>query len=248
MNNFNKNINTMKRTALLKSYLYLVLIAIFFASCECYEDPGIVINESRDLAEFDALSIETVGKINLYAAEEFRINIKTHENIMDDIFTSVTDNKLTVRLTGNHRKIKTLEFDIFAPVFTRIEQNDVAKITCNDGFTANELSIIQNDVGDIHLFNLNIDRVFIELNDVGDVELSGRANDITASLEGVGEIHLFDMVCETAEVNLSGTGDIEIHATESLDVHLSGVGSVYYKGSPNILIDKTGVGKVVNVN
>ena len=238
----------MKKQSALKSLVYLILISIVFASCECYEDPGIVVNESRELAEFDALNIETVGKVNLYAAEEFRIIIKTHENIIDDIVTSVTDNKLTVRLTGNHRRIKTLEFDVFAPSFSLIEQNDVAKITCNDGFTADELSIIQNDVGNINLFNLNIETVFIELNDVGDVELTGMANNITASLDGVGEIHLFDMICRSAEVDLRGTGDIEINASESLDVHLSGVGSVYYKGSPNISINKTGVGKVVNVN
>jgi hypothetical protein len=248
MINFNLNINTMKKQSALKSYLYLIMVAIVFASCDCYEDPGIVINESRELTEFDALNIETVGKINLYAAEEFKIIIKTHINIIDDIVTNVIDNKLTIRLTGNHNRIRTLELDIFAPTYTLIEQNDVAKITCNDGFTATELSIIQNDVGDIHLFNLNIESLFIELKDVGDVELTGRANTVTASLDGVGEIHLFDMVSKSAELDLSGTGDIEINASESLGVHLSGVGSVYYKGSPNISIDKTGVGEVVNVN
>lgn len=238
----------MKRISTLKSYLFLTLISILIASCECYEDPGVVITESRDLADFDALNIETVGKINLYAAEEFRIIIKTHQNIIDDIVTSVVDNKLTVRLTGKHNRIKTLEFDIFAPTFTMIEQNDVAKITCNDGFTTSKLSIIQNDVGDIQLYNLNIESLLIELNDVGDVELTGMANDITASLEGVGEIHLFEMMCISADLDLGGTGDIEINASESLDVNLSGVGSVYYKGSPSISINKTGVGKVVNVN
>ncbi len=238
----------MKQPSTLKSYLYLVLIAIILSSCECYEDPGIVINESRDLAEFDAINIETVGKINLYAAEEFKIIIKTHENIVDDIVTSVSDNKLTVRLTGSHNRIKTLEFDIFAPTYTLIEQNDVAKIICIDGFNAGQLSVIQNDVGDIHLYNLNLDSLFIELNDVGDVGLTGMVNGITASLSGVGEIHLFEMVCRSADVDLSGTGDIEINASESLNVNLSGIGSVYYKGSPNVSINKTGVGKVVNVN
>lgn len=142
----------MKQLSTLKSYLYLVLFAILVSSCECYEDPGIVINESRELAEFD----------------------------------------------------------IFAPTFILIEQNDVAQIICNDGFTAGELSIIQNDVGDIHLFNLNVEDLFIELNDVGDVELTGMANNITASLDGVGELHLFDLICKSAEVDLRGTGDIEI--------------------------------------
>ena len=238
----------MKSLSNLKSYLYLILIAMIFASCECYEDPGIVITESRELTEYDALNIETVGKVNLYAAEEFKIIVTTHDNIINDIVTSVVDNKLTVRLTGTHRRIKTLEFDVFAPSFTLIEQNDVADINCMDGFTSNELTILQNDVGDINLYNLNLQNLYIELNDIGDVELSGMTHDITALLEGVGEIHLFEMNCKTADVDLSGTGDIEINASEFLEIDLSGVGSVYYKGSPNIEINKTGVGQIVNVN
>jgi len=238
----------MKKLSALKSYLILVLIVIIFTSCECYEDPGIVINESRELTEFDAINIETFGKVNLYAAEEFKIIVKTHDNIIDDIVTSVIDNKLTIRLTGTHRHIKTLEFDIFAPSFTLIEQNDVAEIKCTDGFTSDRLTILQNDVGDIHLYNLNLQSLYIELNDVGDVELTGLTQDITALLDGVGEIHLFEMNSKNAELNLSGTGDIEVNASESLEVDLSGVGSVYYKGSPIISINNTGVGEVVYVN
>ena len=155
---------------------------------------------------------------------------------------------MTVRLTGSHQRIKTLEFDVFAPSFTLIEQNDVADIKCIDGFTSNELTILQNDDGDINLYNLNLQNLYIELNDVGNIELSGMTEDITASLEGVGEIHLFEMNCKTAEVILSGIGDIEINASESLEIDLLGVGSVYFRGSPNIVINKTGVGQIVNVN
>ena len=226
----------MKRICILKSCLFIISVAFLLSSCDCYEEPGIVTSESRELAEFNALSVESVGKVNLYAAEEFKIIIKTHENIINDILTSVVDNKLTIRLSGNHRRIKSLEFDVFAPSYSLIEQNDVAEIKCIDGFTANELAILQNDVGDINLNNLNLQNLQIALNDVGNVELSGVTQDIIASLDGVGDIHLFKMNSITAEVDLDGTGDIEINASESLDVHLSGVGNVYYKGSPKITI------------
>ena len=232
----------------LKFYQFSIILVVIFTACECYEDPGIVITESRELNEFNGLNIETVGKVNLYAAEEFKIIIKTHDNIMNDIVTSVSDNQLTIRLTGNHRRIKTLEFDVFAPYFTYIEQNDVADINCKDGFTSNDLHIVQNDVGDINLFNVSLETLRIDLNDVGDVELKGMSRNVTAKLKGVGEIHLFELGCKNADLDLSGTGDIEINASESLLIDLSGVGSVYYKGSPSMSINHTGVGKIVNVN
>jgi len=228
---------------------YILIVTLFIiASCECYEDPGIVITETRELTEFDELNVETVGKVNLYASEEFKIIVKTHDNIMNDIVTSVIDNQLTIKLTGRYNRIKTLEFDVFTPNFTYIEQNDVADIHCRDGFSSDKLQIVQNDVGDIRLFNVSLETLDIILNDVGDVELEGMSNDITAILEGVGEIHLFEMGCKNAEVNLRGAGDIEINVSETLNIDLSGVGSIYYKGSPSTSINHTGVGKIVNVN
>jgi hypothetical protein len=238
----------MKSIRVLRPVQILLFAFIIFASCECYEEPGIVIDETRELTEFDGLIIETVGKINLYASEEFKINIKTHDNMMNDIVTTVSENILIVRLTGKHRRIKTLEIDVFAPYFTYIEQNDVADIYSQDGFTIDKLHIVQNDVGDIRLNRLQLESLKIDLNDVGDVELEGMTKDITASLKGVGEIHLFEMGCKHADLDLSGTGDIEINASETLAIDLSGVGSIYYKGTPTMSINHTGVGKIVNIN
>ena len=87
--NLNFNTNKMKRLSNLKSYLYLILIVMISVSCECYEEPGVVMTESRQLTEFDALNIESVGKVNLYAAEEFKIIVKTHDNIINDIRTGL---------------------------------------------------------------------------------------------------------------------------------------------------------------
>jgi len=161
-----------------RHYQFLVVLLAILASCECYENPGTVVTETREPSEFDGLKIETVGKVNLFAAEEFKIIIKTHDNIMNDIVTCVSKNQMTVRLTGKHKRIKTLEFDVYAPYFKYIEQNDVADVNCDDGFTSDELHIVQNDVGDFNLFNISIEILKIDLNDVGDVELEGMARDM----------------------------------------------------------------------
>lgn len=238
----------MKNVITLKSFLFATGLLLILVSCECYEDPGIMTSETRELAEFDALKIESVGKVNIYSAEEYAIRIRTHENITEDIITSVVDDELTIRLTGNYRRINTLEFDVFVPYLQRIEQNDVAKISCLDGFTSETLTIIQNDVGDITIHNLIVQQLDVRLNDVGDVKLSGMAEDINAKLDGVGDLHLFELHSKNAVITLDGTGDIEVSASEFLDIDLSGIGSVYYKGSPTIKINNTGIGMVVNVN
>jgi len=246
--NENINNNTMKNLIKKASYTFMFILAIAISSCQCWEEPGIVISETRSLDEFTGIRINSIGKVNLYASEEYKVNIKTHDNIMNDIAVFITDNVLEINLTGNHKRIKTLEFDVFAPSFNLIQQEDVASIICLDGFSTDQLQVIQNDVGDIKLNNISVDLLKIDLNDVGDIEISGIANNTKANLKGVGDIRLFETNCQTADINLSGTGDIEINASEQLSINLSGVGSVYYKGSPSMIVNNTGVGKIINVN
>lgn len=247
---YNENINnwTMKNIIRQTTTNLLFIITVAFSSCQCWEEPGIVISETRNLEEFTGVHINSIGKVNLYAAEEYKIIVKTHDNIMNDISLIVTDKVLEIKLTGNHNRIKTLEFDVFAPYFNLIQQEDVASIICIDGFSTDQLQVIQNDVGDIKLYNLSIDQLDIDLNDVGDIEISGIAHNTKATLKGVGDIRLFEVNCLNADINLSGTGDIEINASEQLSINLSGVGSVYYKGSPTMSVNNSGVGKIINVN
>ena len=87
-------------------FTILLILVIAISSCQCWEEPGIVASETRNMIEFTGVRINSIGKVNLCASEEFKITIKTHDDIMNDISVFVTDNVLEINLSGNHKRNK----------------------------------------------------------------------------------------------------------------------------------------------
>lgn len=203
--------------------------------------------EERVLSEFNGLRVEAVGKVNLYIAPEYKVMIRTNVNVLDDITLSVYENDLFIKLTGNHRKIDLLEFDVYAPEFTYIRLDGVADIRCEDLISTPTLTVKQDGVGNIYLGNVEVQNAYFTLKEVGDVEVRGIADEIIANHSGVGNLRLFELTGKNGDIKLSGTGDIDINVSNDLKIDLSGVGDVRYMGTPAMSVNHTGVGKIIHV-
>ncbi|MBR9998264.1 MAG: DUF2807 domain-containing protein [Cyclobacteriaceae bacterium] len=233
----------LKTTAILSS-----ILTILFLSCTVGEEPGPLATEERVLSAFDGVHVETIGKVNLHIAQEYRVMINTNANVLDDIILSISDEELYIKLTGKHKEIDQLEFDVYAPEFTLIRLDGVAIIRSNDLLAVNELRVVQDGVGNIYLSDIDVQRVYFDLDEVGDVEVKGTADDIIAEHSGVGNLRLFELTGRDGDLNLSGTGNIDINVTDELKINLSGVGDIRYMGSPSMTVNHTGVGKIVKIN
>jgi hypothetical protein len=227
--------------------LYALLAMILITSCTIGEEPGPLATEERVLSEFNGLRVEAIGKVNLHIAPEYKVMIRTNVNVLDDITLSVYENDLFIKLTGNHRKIDLLVFDVYAPEFTSIRVDGVADIRCEDYITTPTLSIEQDGVGNIYLSDIDVQNINFKLHEVGDVEIHGTAVDIFAHHSGVGNLRLFDLMGKNGDIKLSGTGDIDINVSENLMIDLSGVGDIRYMGSPSLFVNHTGVGKIIHI-
>lgn len=203
--------------------------------------------EERVLSEFNGLRVEAIGKVNLHIAPEYKVMIRTNVNVLDDITLSVYENDLYIKLTGNHRKIDLLEFDVYAPEFNYIRLDGVADIRCEDLISTPALTVKQDGVGNIYLGNVEVQNAYFTLHEVGDVEVRGMADEVIANHSGVGNLRLFELTGKKGDIKLSGTGDIDINVSNDLKIDLSGVGDVRYMGTPAMSVNHTGVGKIIHV-
>jgi hypothetical protein len=232
----------LKKTA----FIFLSSI-IYFTSCTIGEEPGPLTSEERVISSFDGIQVETVGKVNLHIAQEYKVMIRTNVNVLDDITLSIYDGDLLIKLTGNHKKIDLLEFDVYAPEYTSIKLEGVADIRCDEFLTTPTLNVDQNGVGNIYLADIEVQNAYFKLHEVGDVEVQGIADKIIAIHSGVGNLRMFELSGKEGDLKLSGTGDIEINVSENLKIDLSGVGDIRYMGTPSMTINHHGVGKIIHV-
>jgi hypothetical protein len=231
-----------------KTGIILFMAIITLCSCETGEEPGPLVTQERSLPVFESIRVETIGKVRLHVAPDYRVVIHTNSNVVDDINLSIFENELHISLTGKHKKIDRLELDVYAPEYTAIRLDGVADISCRESIVTSFLTVEQDGIGDIHLEDIQVQKVYFKLSEDGNVEVEGITNEIIATHSGVGNLRLFRLFGNTGDLKLSGTGNIEINVSDFLNIDLSGVGDIKYMGSPAMNIRHTGVGKIVKVN
>ena len=67
---------------------------------------------------------------------------------------------------------------------------------------------------------------------VGNITLSGEADEAEYSCSGVGNINAKDLKAREVDAGVSGVGGIECYASESIKGRVTGVGGLKYAGHP----------------
>jgi len=217
----------------MKISIYALLFSIFVLSgCEDLDGPQIqgsenVISESREVDSFESIHISSVINATIEQGEK-AVSVRANDNILDLINTEVRDNILYIDLEdGNYDDIT---------ITVAITNSELLALT-----TVGVNSVMVQQLNDLDRLELNIEGV-------GNIEMSGSAQEVVINTSGSSNLEAFDFNTKNCEVDLTGVGNVQITVTEELIGALSGVGNISYKGSPKINVDVTGVGHVVNAN
>ena len=216
------------------NYIFLVLMMVFFISCDendqpnnCIEGFGPTITESRTVDSFHSIDASIVGNIYITQGATQELSIVTHQNIMDELNTTVTNNTLKIDFDRCINDIDKLDIYITIPDIESIIFAGVGNIESENDWDLDNLSVIFSGVG---LSNL-----------------SGTVDNFSYILSGVGDLKAFDLSTSNTNINISGNGNAEISVSDNLVVTIAGGGNVSYKGDPALTSNITGTGTVTKV-
>jgi hypothetical protein len=238
-------------------FLILSLLLIFFISCSDDDNPvsrqkitgsGDLITESRTVSPFHSINLITVGNIHLAQGATQSVSITVDDNVMDYIFTTVSNGVLTV---SSDTGVNVTDFDLILNI-TMIDLEDltltgVGNIISANTFNADLVDIFLYGVGNIDL-SLNVDRLTSIFSGVGNFNLLGSANRHLITHSAVGNMNAYSLVTDTTIAVLSGVGNAYVSVNDTLDATITGMGSLYYKGDPAVHQTITGQGRVIDAN
>lgn len=108
-------------------------------------------------------------------------------------------------------------------------------------------SFTLNGAGQLLLENINQERLDVKLRGFGDVQASGRADDLDLSISGAGNADLGKLQVRRSNVRISGAGRAELDAKDDADVSISGAGEIRLVEQPhNLQTHISGAGRIVN--
>lgn len=237
-----------------KMHAFLLGALFILGLNACVEEQrflGPIEEETYALSAFTELDAETLGNITLIPSDEYKVVVRSHRVVLDDVTVTAGQGRLLLKYREPalvNRRIETFEYTIYMPFLNRITLKDVANINGYEGFSTDELSLRIEDVGNITLNDISVDYLEAVVNGVGDIKVNGTTSTADYLVQDVGNIRAFDMITEECNARVKGVGDIQLYAAQKLDATIQGVGDIEYKGSPSVTVHIDGQGKVKKRN
>ena len=225
-----------------------ILIAIALLLCACglrtIRGSGKLVTESRDVRDFDRVSLGGSGKVILIQDEEESLAIETDRNVMRYVTSEVRDGTLVLGTKSGVMVSPTrLRFTVSVQDLADLTVSGLGDITA-ERVDTERLQIKVSGSGDLRIDALTAQEVAVWISGSGDVELAGGVTEQEVTISGSGKYRSGDLRSETVALTISGSGDATFWTTESLDARLTGSGSASTYGNPRMDVSSSGSGKV----
>jgi len=208
---------------------------------------GHLISEERQVSEFNQIILKGTGKVTLTKGGQQYLKIRTDDNVISLIDTTVTSGKLEISHNNWDLQPTALEFFITVKDLKGVAVSGSGDINANDRFVSDDFYVDVSGSGNISL-ELEAAQLDSDVSGSSSIKLVGKSNSHDASITGSGKINAFDMETKNASVTVTGSGDCMLNVSEKLRVKITGSGDVRYKGHPQIRTKITGSGSVENGN
>jgi len=238
-------------------WLYLILIGLLFQGCDdddfcnCFENKGSDITETRMLNDFNTLDMDNNVDIILTPDSTNYVEVTCGKNLMDGIRTEVSDGILKIKNVNRCNWLRDFKNKFTANIhfksLQQINNYGSGNLTCADTLRPEYLMVdVKTGSGQLS-FLLNGGEIYLKLHTgPGDIIASGKAGVLYLYSAGNGFLKTAGLESEFVYLTTKSTGDCEVFAKYELGVEILYNGDVYYKGAPPSIIPTiTGSGKLI---
>jgi hypothetical protein len=189
---------------------------------------GERITQTRSVAPFDRLEIADNVDVDVVAGDGREVEVYGGEDVLDRVETTSRGGLL--RIDVRDRGI-VIGDDPLGDVRVQV--------------AASELDLVKiGSTADVDLGELALPELVLEIEGAGEVQASGNADKLTATIRGAGDAELSELAVRTATIVVQGAGDANVNVSERLDVTVQGAADVTYRGDPVVIKDIDGAGEV----
>ncbi|MEA3452244.1 MAG: DUF2807 domain-containing protein [Bacteroidota bacterium] len=255
-------------------FLLLLIIPLFFSSCEkyifCKKGDGEIIHQERTLKNFSQIDFGIPGKLVITQSDVYSVEVVASQNLVNEIKTEVIGAKLKIRTDGCIKTDDSLYVFVSVPVLTELNVLGAGSIVQEGDWNFEGLSLIIEGTGTINLSGFvcdgnienrilgtgsialknflvsSIDNTIIGTGDIIMINADSCTSSVSEII-GSGDISLSSNdTLETNNITISGDGDLHFFEvySKNVDVKISGTGSAYVSVLDNLDVNIIGGGNV----
>jgi hypothetical protein len=224
--------------------------AFMFTACDevVLRGEGDAVTQTRPVAHFDAVSAGGEFEIFLSQGPSQDIRLEGQENILAELSTQVSHNKLEIKYNRHRVKArKPVRIYLTMPALREVSLSGANTLQGLTPWQVDALELHASGSGTIDMTVTGAHRLESKTSGSARITLSGNADRYEMDISGSGKIRAFGLTTKTADVEVSGSGNCELVVTEQLKTRISGSGKVRYKGNPVVSTSISGSGSVIRV-
>nr|MBX2817750.1 DUF2807 domain-containing protein [Saprospiraceae bacterium] len=205
----NEQIRSSKNQTFFFALLVAAVLGIGCDSINGIEGEGPIITQELDIDEFEGIELDGSYDVIVRQGNEQFVEAEGHANIIDRLRTDVSGGIWLIDLLrGSYRNLR-LTIYITTPALNSIRN------------TAS---------GDIRVESMEVDRLDLELDGSGDIEVTEFltiAEELYIEADGSGNIEVEDLVTQELNIQMDASGDIDLGGTADFaDIDISGSGDL----------------------
>lgn len=200
-----------------------------------------VASHERQIENFDVLEIDLACKVILKQDKEVNLLLRADENLHEIIKTEVKNG--TLRIYSDYNIISKKTLTIYLTINDLKEINISGAVKMENGFDINldRLRMDINGAADLDL-NINADEIIADFSGATNADFTGQVRYFEIDASGTANLNAYDLIIRECKLDFSGLGKASLHVTEYFDVTVSGMGIVSYIGDPKVKKDVSGLG------
>jgi hypothetical protein len=246
--NRNRKCITMKNEIIHKIGLIALAFGSFvLLSCVTSALTGQTIRESRDVSDFDAVSLAFSGDVFITQGSPKKVEIEADKSSMEVIETKIDGNTLVLKTRNGHWGDQgEINVYITMPDVSGLSVSGSGDMICKTPIHTDEIKLEVSGSGSVTINKLESPDITAVITGSGDITLAGTSKDqstMNAVITGSGSFKAEELQVGNANVNITGSGSASVSVLKELETNITGSGSVLYKGSPVINANTTGSGK-----
>lgn len=194
------------------------------------------VEEVRDVSGFTKVSVGGTISSTITVGESFRVVVRTEQDMLEKIKTTVKNGKLRVgyeRGYWNNKRDRKRKRKTKVHVTISLPSMEALDIS---GASKSSVTGVQADKFDIDISGASV------------VDLSGTANDVDIDVSGASVLNGKQFFTQFAEIDLSGASNTKLNVSTELRVDASGASSVQYIGNPKVSKSTSGASSVSQRN
>ena len=193
----------MRKNRLFFAFLAILLLG-FMSSCIVMPNSDVVSEERARTGDFNIISSDGVGNINVHFGDNFRVIVTTNGNLQYRVLATVNNNTLRITQSPGRFDPTKLIVDVHLPELKSISLHGAGNITINNG-SASEFNMALTGTGNIYAQNFQV-------------------QDLTITHSGVGTARIW--ATNSLRGNHSGVGNILYRGNPTKNIISTGIGNI----------------------